>query len=402
MTQKIFTSGTYRSELPEKTFEKISHLFPILGITRIANITGLDRIGIPVVAAIRPNSRSLAISQGKGHSLLAAKVSAAMESIESYHAENITAPTLYTSYDTISFKHKVIDIKGLTHAPNKAFYTNKKILWLEGYDLLNNENKFVPYDSVSADLTIDELPDSIFLPDSNGLASGNTLLEAQIHAICEVIERDNLSIFWFINEETRNERLIDINTIQDDNLQNLIERIKEKNINISIWDISYNTEIPTYICKLTDLDEEYKNFIRPTFGSGTHLNREIALSRAITEAAQSRVTFISGARDDQYKSVYRTSLSDDFVKSFSKYETNSGTFSFHERINLNADTFEGDLEILLSTLKKSGLREVVCIDLTREEFSIPVCKVIIPHMQLINNVSSKNERFTKILENYIE
>ena len=65
---------------------------PTMGITRIANITGLDRLGIPVVMVCRPNSRSIAVSQGKGLTLDAAKASGLMESVETFHAESITRP----------------------------------------------------------------------------------------------------------------------------------------------------------------------------------------------------------------------------------------------------------------------------------------------------------------------
>lgn len=60
-----------------------------MGITRVADVTGLDRIGIPVVMVCRPNARSLAVSQGKGIDIEAATVSGLMESVELYHAEHI-------------------------------------------------------------------------------------------------------------------------------------------------------------------------------------------------------------------------------------------------------------------------------------------------------------------------
>jgi ribosomal protein S12 methylthiotransferase accessory factor YcaO len=47
-----------------------------MGITRLGNITGLDRIGIPVAIAVRPNSRSVSVSQGKGLELPQALASA--------------------------------------------------------------------------------------------------------------------------------------------------------------------------------------------------------------------------------------------------------------------------------------------------------------------------------------
>src|ERR1700722_5426568 len=40
------------------------------------------------------------------------------------------------------------------------------------------------------------------------------------------------------------------------------------------------------------------------WGSGTHLAKDIALSRALTEAIQSRATIITGSRDDVFPELY--------------------------------------------------------------------------------------------------
>ena len=71
---------------------------PQMGITRVANVTGLDRVGIPVVMVVRPNSRSVAVSQGKGLTVAAAKASGVMEAAELWHAEHITKPLKLASY----------------------------------------------------------------------------------------------------------------------------------------------------------------------------------------------------------------------------------------------------------------------------------------------------------------
>src|SRR5437667_5611836 len=101
-----FHSGTHRTIAPEETLRKIRPLLPAMGITRIANITGLDCIGIPVVMVCRPNSRSLAVSQGKGLDVAAARASGVMESIESYHAERIHRPLKLTSYEELRSTHR--------------------------------------------------------------------------------------------------------------------------------------------------------------------------------------------------------------------------------------------------------------------------------------------------------
>jgi ribosomal protein S12 methylthiotransferase accessory factor len=87
---KLFRHGTHRLLAPEETVARAGRFMPVMGITRIANVTGLDRIGIPVVMVCRPNARSLAVAQGKGLDLALAKASGLMEAVEAYHAEHIT------------------------------------------------------------------------------------------------------------------------------------------------------------------------------------------------------------------------------------------------------------------------------------------------------------------------
>ena len=63
-----------------------------MGITRLADVTGLDYIGIPVIMACRPNSRALSVAQGKGLDLDAARTSGFMEAAETFHGEHIDLP----------------------------------------------------------------------------------------------------------------------------------------------------------------------------------------------------------------------------------------------------------------------------------------------------------------------
>jgi YcaO-like protein with predicted kinase domain len=79
-----------------------------MGITRIANVTGLDSVGIPVVMVCRPNSRSVAVSQGKGIDLGSAHASGLMEAAELYHAETITLPMRLATYEELRYQHNVV------------------------------------------------------------------------------------------------------------------------------------------------------------------------------------------------------------------------------------------------------------------------------------------------------
>ena len=96
---KTFWLGTHRVSPPGETLERIRPHFRAVGLTRLADITGLDRVGVPVVLGFRPNSPTLSNSSGKGVSVEAATVSAAMEAIELDHAERVSLPALDSSYE---------------------------------------------------------------------------------------------------------------------------------------------------------------------------------------------------------------------------------------------------------------------------------------------------------------
>ena len=79
---KHYRTGTHPTIAPADTVTRLRSLMPKTGITRLANVTGLDRIGVPVIMVCRPNSRSIAVSQGKGLTVDAAKASGLMDFAE--------------------------------------------------------------------------------------------------------------------------------------------------------------------------------------------------------------------------------------------------------------------------------------------------------------------------------
>ncbi|PZP54681.1 MAG: hypothetical protein DI586_09175 [Micavibrio aeruginosavorus] len=384
MAKKVYRDGTHRVCDPKETLSKVMGLFPVFGITRLANITGLDRIGIPVISAIRPNSKSLSVSQGKGRSIAAAKISAAMEAIEGYHAENIEISGLYMSYEDLEWKKNIIEINGLPSRINQEFDVSDKIFWIPGEDLFNECEIWCPYDSVSVDFTISKGNKSAFLSDSNGLASGNTMCEAKVHGICEVIERDALAIHWNYDEAKRASRKVNKSTIDNYQCLQFIDQIENAELSCTIWDITSDISIPTYMCEIVENSYRPDRLIRPSFGSGTHLDKNIALSRALTEAAQSRAAFISGSRDDQYSHIYNHFLSKEMHRKWS-HCSNSAEIDYRDRKSFDTDNIEDDLHLLLESLKNVNIDQVISVDLSRTEFEIPVCKIIIPFLEGIGS-----------------
>lgn len=94
MIESYDLGGTIRARHPEETLRIIQPYIKKAGITRIASLTGLDNIGIPVYTCIRPNSKNLSTSQGKGITDSLAMCSAYMEAIEHYYSENVV-PTIH-------------------------------------------------------------------------------------------------------------------------------------------------------------------------------------------------------------------------------------------------------------------------------------------------------------------
>lgn len=379
---KCFTEGTHRSRLPEETLAHIEKFFPIFGITRIANVTGLDIIGIPVVMVVRPNSRSLSVTQGKGLSLPAARVSGIMESIEGFHAEALDVPTRLLSYEDLATAYRPVDVRKLSLSRDKPFRPDAKIPWVMGRDLINGDEVWLPYEIVHADYTCPPPFDSgYFISDSNGLASGNCLVEAINHGLCEVIERDALTLWSLKDVEGRNRCSIDLTTVDDPVCAGLINKFREKNIGVAVWDITSDIGVPAYTCKIAQ-DSNENTGIRPAMGAGCHPGKSIALSRALTEAAQSRLTFISGARDDQLRDIYRKHQSHDVHASW-KDEIGSaaGVLDFRDRQDYRTSFLEDDMAWLLGKLRAAGLQEAAFVDLTREEFGISVVKIVVPGLE---------------------
>jgi ribosomal protein S12 methylthiotransferase accessory factor len=351
-----------------------------MGITRLANVTGLDRIGIPVYTAIRPNSRSLAASQGKGFDPDSAKASALMESIECWHAENIDNPLRWCSYWNLHERAMVADITRLPLRSNRTLSLDEPRLWIGGWDLMCNRASWVPYDSATMNMVFPAGYSPDFCISSNGLASGNHILEAIEHALCEVIERD-ADALWRADDRLAQ---LDLETVTDPYCRFVIEHLRGAGVRVTVWDMTADTAIPTYICVIMEKpDRRNRRSLQVHFGSGCHLSPGVALMRAVTEAVQTRLTYISGSRDEFFYDDYERSDDWEYLEQVWE-ETSAGTSiaRFGDHADLATESFEGDIEILLASLRRVGIDSAVTVNLTKPEIGIPVVKVVVPGLEI--------------------
>lgn len=380
-TQKVQAGHRVRSA--EDTFRRVESKFSEYGITRLANITGLDRIGIPVYLAVRPNSRSLSVSQGKGIDAASAKVSAAMESIETWHAERPECAIRFERWADLHRQALTLDPTELPLARD-SWYTPHRILpWTQGVDLVSGQAVWTPFELVHADATVPRMPGSgCFSFSTNGLASGNVLAEAALHGVCEVIERDAIALWKQRSQQEQRRTRLNLATIDEPACVSLLESFRCAGLVVMAWDVTSDIDVPACMVQLFDLaaDEVIAPFAT-AFGAGCHPQRTVALSRALTEAAQSRLTAISGSRDDGTRRIYLAAHSREAYQHYKDLSIGDGEAVFRGDEQPRRDTIEADLGFVIERLKCAGIDRLMLVDLSREDSPIAVARCIVPGLE---------------------
>ncbi|MEM7178566.1 MAG: YcaO-like family protein [Pseudomonadota bacterium] len=378
--EKRLDQGSHRVVAPGETLDRFLPLRRQFGITRLADITGLDRIGLPVFLAIRPNARSIAISQGKGMTRDHAKASALMEAVEIWHAERFDRPVHFAPASDLAGCHAMVDLARLPKVRQGAFSTTTPMLWARARDLICGREMLVPYEMVHANYTHPGHPAAGCFPAStNGLASGNTLLEAVCHGICEVIERDALSVWHAAPQRGQTALRLDPESVDADACQAALSRFHQAGLECGIWDVTSDIGVATLMCVIRGQGADAGHL---GLGSGTHPDRNVALQRAVTEAAQTRLNYISGAREDLSHSEYDTAGVAEKAAAFDAlFAATACPRLFSEVPSRVHQTLAEDLDWLLARLRRASIDEVAVIDMTREAFSIPVARVIIPGLE---------------------
>ncbi len=382
LTSKRFFHGTHRTCTPEETLARLRPLLPAMGITRIANVTGLDRTGIPVVMVCRPNARSVTVSQGKGLTLAAAKASGVMEALEVWHAERIMNPLKLASFQEMREGYSTAEISGLPMARASRYTAHLPLLWIEGEDQMGSGSAWVPFELVSANYTLPLPPGSgCFQANTNGLAAGNHWLEAVSHGLCEVVERDARTLWKLRSPAAQAARALDPRSVDDLTCRGVIERYESADLDVRIWDTTTEVGIASFVCLVIGRGDDQGD-ADPEFGSGCHPSKQIALLRALTEAGQARNTYIAGARDDYFSHLYspaararRRAFCQSLVAAAQPERAYEQVPSFE------SPSIEGDLRWMLARLRAAGFDQVIAVNLAREAISVPVARVIVPGLE---------------------
>jgi ribosomal protein S12 methylthiotransferase accessory factor len=376
-----YYKGTHRAINPSQTISKVENKLKKAGVTRVTEITHLDRVGIPVYSAIRPSAQDGAVSiyAGKGATTEQAKASAMMEAFERYSAEkqdidqNKIIKGTFNEMENALKPSSLILPRRLQKNPDET-----RLEWIESINIKTEEKILIPANAVYHPYQTNE-ESHIFKSNTNGLASGNIIEEAVFHGMTEVIERDAWSLF-----ETYKKR-VEINASKSDNsiITDILKRFHDVGIDIKLIDLTADISVHT-VAAVAD-DTVLKDPALLTMGVGTHLDPEIAVIRALTEVAQSRATQIHGTREDTVRATFMRKAGYERMKRINRHwfgETDQ-SINIKSMKNRCSSSFKKDIEITIKQLQKCGIEDVLFVDLTRKEVEIPVARIIIPGLEVM-------------------
>lgn len=386
--------GTIRSTTPSDTISRIASLRTECGITRIANVTGLDTIGVPVWMAVRPLAWSLTVSQGKGISDELAYISAAMEGIELHCAERYVP---VGERCALANAHRSPDHLSPLDLPlrrTERLGENLLAAWIPVKGLGSGAMRLAPRELVCRDSRPRKSANpGVFYSTSNGLASGNTRDEAIVHGLCEVIERDQLAFWKFRRhpDDGGEPSKLDLATIDDPHCREVIRRIETAGLKLAIWHCSREIAVPAFTCAVWD-DGSATIHPQRAAGHGAHPYKRIALSRAVTEALQSRLTHISGARDDMFWQRYRAVLPTETARNRRLLSAaQAETAAVDYRAIAEAPPLAGfaaTRDWLVRQVTPVTGHDVFAFDLAPPEFPIAVVKIIAPGLEIANQLAA--------------
>lgn len=275
-------------------------LAPACGVTRLADITRLDTIGLPVWQAIRPAGRALSVHQGKGATDTAARIGALCEGLESHCAENVEADGPRARFEALPAARRAPLLSDYARARDVAA-PDEEADWCLAEDALSSAPCYLPHALVSLDFTRREEP--WFERSSSGLGAGPDIGRSRRTALCELVERDAVGQWERSSMLARLARAVDPASIDRDWFGHWRERLRASGLTLRLFAPAAAIALPIFLCWIEG-EDRFAGHYRRYLGSGADGDPEAALFKAMAEAIQSRLTFVAAVRDDMLPSLY--------------------------------------------------------------------------------------------------
>ncbi|TAV44874.1 YcaO-like family protein [Rhizobium leguminosarum] len=372
-----------RAVTPAQTLAAIRPHLREFGITRLGLLTALDVLNIPVAFATRPNSHTLSVFQGKGIDNDAAMTSAAMEAVETRIAEIAPADLTQATIENMRAEHAaMIDLDNVARcAPDEI--GSSPIPWCTGLDILSGSSVFVPWWLVGLDHRGERPPG--FEQSSDGLASGNTPSEAVLHGLCELVERDAWALTQLKSPERLKESRINPASFGDAVIDVMTDRITRAGMKLLLLDMTTDIGVPAFLAVIMPgniSDRVDARWSHVCGGCGCHPDPVRAALRAITEAAQSRLTAIAGSRDDFSPRIYqRLDRSAAMQQVVELCEGDGRMRSFHARDRRPA-TIQDTIGHIADRLAATGIEQIVVVPFPHPALPVSVVRVIVPGLEV--------------------
>lgn len=292
--------GEIRSRTLADTLKSVISAASRAGVTRVGDVTGFAVPGIWVYQATRPASCTLAVSQGKGLSQGAAIISAILEAVELWSAENVRPRGRPRPLSDLDDEH--IELwAGERGDGHISLDREKPRSWLGARDLLSGRAYLAPRDLLAFD------PPGLYgeyTANTVGLAAGNTRTEALVSGVAELLEHCAIAQFGTVSVSERRKQQIALDTITDPILRRLMRRISNAGFELRAWSMTTGLELAVMQCTMFSRSQPGDEML-PVTGNGCHPDARVAFLRALLEAVQTQATLVAGARDDMSPYEYR-------------------------------------------------------------------------------------------------
>lgn len=398
------TPGPSRS--PADLLEWLRPKLTSVGVTRIADLTGLDRLGIPVVAAIRPAAVLLQVSNGKGPTLEAATVGAVMEAAEQAHAEAVPSGMITTSLKALRAEGRPavapedLPVHPSTPEPTPAWKERRPIDWMPARDLFDPQGPAHLLPAAAAWLR----PRSPFPFGTNGLAAGIDGDAAILHGLLEAIERDAVAAAMAGGLSLRGPHAAVLRTdpaaVMPGALCELVERIRRAGLTVRVLRLTTPQKgVATCLAAILDPDSSSAATL-VNIGHASHPYPAVAAEKAILEAAQARMTFLHGTREDLRPAQYRRSPAHDRLSRTLLDEPE--VLSWAEAWHGHALPPPGVTNLALLSGVLGGLRERMqktlttprcwVLTLDKPDIGIAVRRVLVPGLEYLKGFAFRSHR----------